>query len=680
MRNWIHWTVVGLFGPAVLGGVELGLRIAAWFDPEALVVTLAQQDGQALRSINAEFAQRFFFERYQGELIASGRMEARPFYEPAPVRPLRIVFAGASTVQGFPHARRLASPAILEAMLGDALPGRPVEVYNLGITSIASFAVARTVDEAMSLSPDAVVVYTGQNEFYGIYGVGDRPTPLANQVHYALMQWRIPRMMRSALDRVRGRGVSATDLMDIMAQRGAVPPGDRRRQHAREHLRQNLRHVTETCRRHAVPVIFCTLVANEAGFAPAGSSPVPEGSAYRDRWESAVAAGTPLMMGPRATREQATRALESLDAAQSLSADHAWLCYLRGRALAALNRTSESRGAFQRARELDTMPWRAPVGHNEVIRAEASRSGARLADVEAAFVAASPPEGIGWELMSDHVHPSVPGQVLLARTVLKALATSSAGSDLALDRVGDDGTYLERLGYLPVERVRVAQAMSELLAATPMDRYNQHNAEHFGQLAAALWSQLSPQEQAGARKWMQHRSEVPLVLDVADELFRAHRFDAAAAHYRASSLEAPLTPRGDLWAAVQLGWCRHLSGLPLHGRDRQDLEAARYGAAFLAQAPGLPAAYITFVRGTLSYFLEQHEEALDLLERTFQDTGFRTTFLHSFFPALAAELVRAGRLEDARRYGRIASQEAGGDPHFVQMVESLAPANHQISQ
>jgi len=661
-------------------GVELCLRLVSVFEPAQLVVTLARQGEQVLHSINADFAQRFFFERYRGELIASGRMEARPFYRPVPGRPLRIAFVGASTVQGFPHARRLASPAILEAMLEDALPHRPVEVFNLGITSIASFAVARTVDEAMSLSPDAVVAYTGHNEFYGIYGVGNRPTPRANRVHYALMQWRIPRMMRSGLDWVRGRQVSATDLMAIMAERGTVPRGDPRRLFAREHLRQNLQRVAATCRRHAVPVVFCTLVANVAGLAPAGSAAVPEGSTYRGAWESAISAGASLVTGARVSREQASLALESLDAARALSADHAWLCYLRGRALAALDRGPESRDAFHRARELDTMPWRAPAGHNEVIRTEASRVGAHLADVEAAFEIVSPPEGIGWDLMSDHVHPSVPGQALLARAVLGALASSPAGAELALDRVGEDDIYLDRLGYLPVERVRVAQAMSELLSSTPMDRYNRHNAERFKQQAAAAWKSLTPEEQAGARKWMRHRADVPLVLDVADELFKARSFDAAAAHYRASRLESPLTPRGDLWAAVQLGWCRHLAGRPLSVRDRQEMEAARRGAAFLNEAPGLPAAYVTFARGTLNHFLGQHQEALDLLERTFQDAAFRTPFLHSFFAALADELVRVGRREDAARYARIASRETGEDPYFLQVVEALGAANHHDSQ
>ena len=78
-------------------------------------------------------------------------MAPRPFIEPSALPTYRVAVVGASTVQGFPHPRRLAAAAFLEAMLQDALPHRQVEVFNLGITSIASFAVAQTLADAFAL-------------------------------------------------------------------------------------------------------------------------------------------------------------------------------------------------------------------------------------------------------------------------------------------------------------------------------------------------------------------------------------------------------------------------------------------------------------------------------------------------------------------------------------------------
>ena len=34
----------------------------------------------------------------------------------------------------------------------------------------------------------------------------------------------------------------------------------------------------------------------------------------------------------------------------------------------------------------------------------------------------------------------------------------------------------------------------------------------------------------------------------------------------------------------------------------------------------------------------------------------------------------------ATQYARLASRDAGGSPHFLQMVEALARADHDISQ
>ena len=132
---------------------ELLLHLVPPLAPEPFLVTLAERDERRLRSINPLYAKRFFFQRYQGKLIGSGRMGVQPFFEPAPRERFRVVFAGASTVQGYPYVQSLAAPSFLAAMLQDIWPDKEVQVLNLGITSIASFAVARVVEDALQLEP-----------------------------------------------------------------------------------------------------------------------------------------------------------------------------------------------------------------------------------------------------------------------------------------------------------------------------------------------------------------------------------------------------------------------------------------------------------------------------------------------------------------------------------------------
>ena len=224
---------------------------------------MAERDERRLRSINPLYAKRFFFQRYQGKLIGSGRMGAQPFFEPTPSKHFRVVFAGASTVQGYPYVQSLAAPSFLAAMLQDIWPDKEVQVLNLGITSIASFAVARVVEDALQLEPDLVVVYTGHNEFNGIYGVDEHHSPLRNRLHYFLMQRRLTALVRTGLDHFRGSEVSSTALARIMAERGQVALDSPRRRAAPEHLRANLLSVAAACSKAEVPLILCTLAANE---------------------------------------------------------------------------------------------------------------------------------------------------------------------------------------------------------------------------------------------------------------------------------------------------------------------------------------------------------------------------------------------------------------------------------
>ncbi|MDO8426764.1 MAG: hypothetical protein Q7T24_04550 [Deltaproteobacteria bacterium] len=105
--------------------------------------------------------------------------------------------------------------------------------------------------------------------------------------------------------------------------------------------------------------------------------------------------------------------------------------------------------------------------------------------------------------------------------------------------------------------------------------------------------------------------------------------------------------------------------------QEQELRGALERTAFLAKAPDIAPAFVEFVQGELSYFLEEHEAALAHLEPAFRDPGFRRQFVFSLFPALAAELIHAGRLDQARDWARLASAESE-NPYFIQLVETLS--------
>ena len=363
--------------------------------------------------------------------------------------------------------------------------------------------------------------------------------------------------------------------------------------------------------------------------------------------------------------DDAEDALLQLEQAAALASEHAWLWYLQGRALERLGRDAEAQRAFRKARDLDAMPWRAPTAHNAVIRAVAKEHGAVLADVEAAFAAAAPAQGVGWEWMVDHVHFSVAGQALLARTVLHSVAALQA-IDLELLRSAE--AYWSALGDLPVERVVAYNKMGAMLAQAPLHQHNGHNARYLKQLAAMEGQRLSPGERRGVEQWTQQKQQGPLVLAVADQLFSERDFARAQVHYAAARREVPFTRRG-LWAAVQWGWCIKMQGMALTDGQRDEVWAALKQAGFLAHDPAVGASFVEFVKGQLYHLLAEHDPALVHLERAFLAEDFRRRYALSLFQALAFELVWAGRVEDAREYARLVGREVGQEAHFLRIVE-----------
>ena len=641
-------------GVALVVGAEGLLRLVPGLGPAPLVVTLVEDEatGESLHATSRFYAQRFFAQ-YKGRLAAAGQMGEHFFVEPAPANRYRVVFVGASTVQGFPHPRRLAAASFLQAMLADAWPEREVEVVNLGITSIASFAVAQVVEDALVLSPDLVVVYTGHNEFYGLYGAGRH-----QRLQYFLRQLRLTHLVDGLL---RGIGTrdEPTDLIKMAAVRGEVPLHGPGRATAEQNLRDNLRRVARICERAQVPLVLCTIVANDAGFAPVGSTEGGEG------WQAQVEQAAQVLTRGYVAPDDAEDALQQLEQAAALSSEHAWLWYLQGRALERLGRDAEAQRAFRKARDLDTMPWRAPTAHNAVIRAVAKEHGAVLADVEAAFAEAAPAQGVGWEWMVDHVHFSVAGQALLARTVLHSVAALQA-IDLGLLRSAE--AYRRALGDLPVERVVAYNKMGAMLAQAPLHQHNGHNARYLKQLAAMEGQRLSPGERRGVEQWTQQQQQGPLVLAVADQLFSERDFARAQVHYAAARREVPFTRRG-LWAAVQWGWCIKRQGMALTDGQRDEVRAVLKQAGFLAHDPAVGASFVEFVKGQLYHLLAEHDPALVHLERAFLAEDFRRRYALSLFQALAFELVWAGRVEDAREYARLVGREVGQEAHFLRIVE-----------
>ena len=647
-----------LLGLGLVLLLEGGLRLIPALGPAPFTLRLADVEDRTLNTLNPAYPRRFFLG-VAGDLPPGGiRMAPRPYVEPAPREALRVLFAGGSTVQGFPHPRRLCASSYLQEMLRDLHPGRPVEVFNAGITAASSFAVARAVEDGVrALAADLVVVYTGHNEFYGVYGAASisqgGSSPWAKGVHYGAMQWRMTRLAGRLLGAFAGGEDRRADLLEVMSRTGAVPVGDRRRERASANLESSLRAMAAFCRKEGIPLVLCTLTSNERGFAPArGEAPPGEDGAA---WLDLLRAGG---------RDRASPvALAALEEARKLREDEAYLHFLRGHHLERLGDGAGARAAYVRARDLDPRPWRATARLNEVVRRVAAAEGALLAEVEAAFLERSPAAGVGWELMADHLHPAAPGQILLARAVTAALREAPPPWGFPLrepQRLQADDHYRRRLGDLPVEELAVTVSMAGVFSAPPLDRGNEERVEDLRLQGRALLEGLSPGERRGVERWMEGKGPDLLALNVAEGLFAAQDYPRARDYYRASRLEEPFTIWGDLWATLR--WVRsgRLMGDRAEEAEKAALDALLDRLRFLGRAPDFTPGLQAFIKGYALHLLGERAGALAALEEAAQDPEIRRRFFGELVDLLVDQLMAAGRSDDAERLARQVAAQQGG--------------------
>ena len=588
---------------------------------------------------------------FQANKSTPGSNDEYAIYSPKPPNTIRIFLAGGSAIKGFPQPMGFASSAFLQEMLSDLRPDRQVEVINLGTTAIASFPVMEMVAEAVQYEADLVVVYCGHNEFYGAYGVAS--------VHGAGLSPGIMRLHRWAgslatiqfLGRFRSSADAANGktLMERVIGRASIPPGDALRAAAARNLQAHTEKMIRTCRARDVPIIVCTLPSNERDLAPLGIDDFSDDDpGRRSKLQSLLQTAL-----DRADADPQV-AIEAAERVVAARPEQARAHYALGRARFASGDHQRAAESFRSAVDFDPMPWRAPSQSIDAIRKAVKNSGAVICDVQQAFRDAGPGGSIGWELMDDHVHPSLRGQALIAEAILKTLAQFDgplAVSPVALRALPSWRTYAKRLGDNPYDRFGVAHTIRTLSNIPFYKATNPGAFERFNTIARDAMASLSPALQEVAIEWQRpstHKgAKRPMSGMAGRVMLREKRYHEADQLFRAARRCVPHFSAWNLEYTYFMLVCRQ----KIHGsRNADERQVAADGIArgnsllkFGQGQSGQTERYI----GRLHQLREEHEQAIPFLEvarkKLYEMDRVATDV------ALVDAYLKAGKRDRARR-------------------------------
>lgn len=416
MKLWAFRLVAALFVPALLLALlEAGLRVCGYGVPMDFALRQEVAGEERILS-NPYFTWRFFDPRSARSCTA--------FSLPAKKAPneYRVFVLGASAAKGDP-APAYGLARVLEVMLRERYPGTRFRVVDVAAVAINSHAVLPIARACAGLDPDLFVVYLGNNEVVGPYGPGTSLAPWRRSLFgiragIGLKGTRLGQLMVNTQRRLHGedRGPHVWTGMEMFLDR-RVRASDPKLQRTYEHFAMNLADICRAGRGAGVPVVLSTVGTNLRDCAPFASLH-RKGMSDRElgAWEVDYAGGVELQA--QGAHADAIRAYLKAEQADDEYAD---LQFRLGRCYGQLGEFDKAHERYAKARDLDTLRFRADTRINEIIRETAAAQtnmGVHLVDAARGLAHGSPHRTPGHGLFHEHVHLEFPGTYLVASSVV----------------------------------------------------------------------------------------------------------------------------------------------------------------------------------------------------------------------------------------------------------------------
>ena len=470
-RRKLWWfRLIALAGVPLLflGLLELGLRLAGFGHPTAFLLK-SSNHGEKTLVQNNQFGWRFFGSR-------AARLPA-PTSIPREKPPgtVRIFIFGESAAFGDPQPR-FGLPRMLEAMLELRHPDKKFEVVNAAMTGINSHVILPLARDCAEARADVWVIYMGNNEVIGPFGAGtvfgSQTTPRSLiRVGFALKALRTGQLF-DALRRAAQKTSAESGAWEGMRMfvKYKLAESDPRLGTVYENFQQNLKDIIAAGRTSGAKIVLSTVAVNLKDCAPFASLHRADLSESQlNDWQHSFDTGTQAQESGNFQQAAA-----DFDQAERIDDSFAELRFRRGQCVLALNDATAAQKEFAAARDLDALRFRCDSRLNEIIRRQATGD-VVLADSERALAEANSERIPGADFFYEHVHLTLNGNYVLARTLAEATEKALTLSESA--RWPDLAACAQRLGYSPRDTQLALSEIFGRLADAPFTLQANHDEQ-----------------------------------------------------------------------------------------------------------------------------------------------------------------------------------------------------------
>ena len=361
--------------------LEVGLRIFGYgFNNEQWDTAT---EGKLM--LNQEIAKRYFYETtripFSNQDVFDVEKKPNAF---------RVFVLGGSSAAGYPFSPLGSFSRYVRDRLKLLYPSSEIEVVNLSMTAINSYAIRDLFPGVLEQKPDLILIYAGHNEYYGALGVGSMESlgtsrEMVNLLLY-LNKYKTVELLRNTIQWIMklfsgtSEAPSGT-LMSRMAQDQYIAFESETFNNGILQFEGNIRDVIEMAKENNVPVIMSTLISN-----------------LKDQ-HPFITMNTESYPPAEKIYRQAKKELRegNIEIADSL---------------------------FRFAKDLDGLRFRAPEKMNRTIIFLSKEFKLPIVDADSVFSLLSPHKIIGNNIMTDHLHTTLEGQLILGKLFFKKMEES----------------------------------------------------------------------------------------------------------------------------------------------------------------------------------------------------------------------------------------------------------------
>ena len=636
--------------------LELGLRITGQGYRTSFFTTERGADGKDYLLNNDRFTLRFFppeLARWPGtfKLLAD-----------KPTDVLRVFIFGESAAMGDPQPSVGAS-RYLEILLRERFPHQKFEIVNLGITAINSHVILPIArDVAARGRGDIWLIYMGNNEMVGPFGAatvfGSRAPGLsAVRFNLAVQKTRVGQLAVKWLRNLGGKPANSSWGGMKMFLQNQIPPDDARRETVYKNFDQNLRDIVALGRDSGARIVLSTMSVNLRDCPPFASMLNSNlAPADRDQFNSLFNSGVALQ-----TNNQHSAAAHKFEHASKFDATFSELQFRWAQSLLSLTNITAARERFQRACDVDALPFRADTRINQTIRAVARESVStrfRLCDADTALASAAPDSIAGDDSFFEHVHFNFDGNYRLAKVWaenISAVLPETARPNSTADWASQSGCE-HAIGLSVWNRDFVVASVLSRMTQPPLSAQFNNTAR-----AAILQKELNRlrtiQRQTNVANLTRAVFDIAVAREPNDTDLRENCANfleaigdrsAALVHYRRITEIYP----HDFYGCLQTG--------RLLGEAGQRHEAEDYLKRAASHRPSLPEPW--YELGIVAASENRFEEALGYFDRAATIRPQDGNYLSY----KAKVLSKLGRRDDAISIYRqaIQTQRGGWEAHF----------------